>query len=58
MDHNLIIFLFLEIGKPTLEKCKKLKKKIEREKEIAELDLNNIIEDTGRGEHLIIVNLT
>jgi len=36
-------------GKPTLEKCKKLRKKIEREKEVAELDLGNIIDSNDGG---------
>ena len=36
------------LGKPTLEKCKKLRKKIEREREVAELDLGNIIDSNGK----------
>ncbi|XP_035233616.1 HIRA-interacting protein 3-like isoform X2 [Stegodyphus dumicola] len=35
-------------GRPTLEKCKKLKKKIETKKEIAELDVTNILQSQGR----------
>lgn len=38
--------LFL-LGRPTIEKCKKLRRKIELKKEIAELDLGNIIDDGG-----------
>ncbi|XP_065059149.1 HIRA-interacting protein 3-like [Rhopilema esculentum] len=34
-------------GKPTLEKCKKMRKKIEAKKEVAELDLCNIIDYNG-----------
>jgi len=34
---------------PTMEKCKKIKKKLDKKKEVAELDLDNIIEDSGRG---------
>lgn len=34
-------------GKPTIAECKKLKKKAEREKEIAELNTSNIINTTG-----------
>lgn len=36
------------LGNPTIEKCKKLKKKIEHKKEIEELDLENIISDSGK----------
>ena len=43
-----IISLLFPTGKPTLEKCKKLRKKIEREKEVAELDLGNIIDSNGK----------
>merc|ERR1711874_889014 len=32
-----------------MEKAKKLKKKMDRDREIAELDLGNIITDTGSG---------
>lgn len=35
-------------GQPTIEKCKKLKKKRERAQEIAELDVSNIITTQGR----------
>lgn len=35
-------------GRPTIEKCKKLKKKIETKKEISELDTSNIIKTEGR----------
>lgn len=38
---------FLLLGNPTVEKCKKLKKKIEKKKEVEELDLDNIISDSG-----------
>ncbi|KAG8236369.1 hypothetical protein J437_LFUL016818 [Ladona fulva] len=31
-------------GRPTIEKCKKLRKKLDRQREIAELDMDNIIE--------------
>ncbi|CAL4152311.1 unnamed protein product, partial [Meganyctiphanes norvegica] len=34
-------------GKPTMEKAKKVKKKRDKQKEIAELDLGNIISDSG-----------
>lgn len=36
-------------GNPTQEKCKKLKKRLERKKELEELDTDNIIETSGRG---------
>lgn len=36
-------------GRPTLEKCKKLKKKIETRKEIESLDMSIIIESKGGG---------
>ncbi|CAL1278194.1 unnamed protein product [Larinioides sclopetarius] len=34
-------------GRPTLEKCKKLRKKIETKREIAELDVSNILKEGG-----------
>ncbi len=34
-------------GKPTIEKCKKLRKKMETKKEVSELDLSNIIAING-----------
>ncbi|KAF8767148.1 HIRA-interacting protein 3 like protein [Argiope bruennichi] len=34
-------------GRPTLEKCKKLRKKIETKREIAELDMSNILKMEG-----------
>lgn len=40
--------IFFFSGNPTLEKCKKLKKKIEKKKEVEELDLDNIISDSGK----------
>lgn len=33
-----------------MEKCKKLKKKLEQKKELEELDTGNIITTTGRGQ--------
>lgn len=34
-------------GNPTAEKCRKLKKKLERQREVAELSLANIIDTPG-----------
>ncbi|KAK2710623.1 hypothetical protein QYM36_011972 [Artemia franciscana] len=35
-------------GQPTLEKCKKIRLKLEKKKEVEELDIGNIIESQGR----------
>ena len=40
-------FFIIILGRPTIEKCKKLRKKIETKKEISELDLSNIIHTEG-----------
>ncbi|XP_064080240.1 HIRA-interacting protein 3-like [Macrobrachium nipponense] len=36
-------------GRPTLKKCEEIREKLEREKELAELDMSNIITESGRG---------
>ncbi|GFU00002.1 uncharacterized protein NPIL_80231 [Nephila pilipes] len=45
-------------GRPTLEKCKKLKKKIETKKEIAELDVSNILVTKGRSKRTVCSDAT
>jgi hypothetical protein len=43
-------------GNPSLAACKKLKRKYEKEKEISELNLSNIIASNGIPVHLTINN--
>ena len=38
-------------GNPTIEKCRKLRKKLERAREVAELDTSNIINTSGNFPH-------
>ena len=48
-------------GKPSIEKCRKLKKKRERAQEVAELNLGNIISSEGNhhiSNELIVFYLT
>jgi thioredoxin-related protein len=39
--------LFCSSGNPTIQKCKRLRKKIETRREVQELDVGNIMEEKG-----------
>ena len=50
MIHDFIVF-FLCAGLPSIDKCKKARKKLEEAKELAELDVSNIITTQGTSHY-------
>jgi hypothetical protein len=55
IDYNIveIKITFFPSGNPTIQKCKRLRKKIETRRELQELDLSNIVEEKGESSQII-----